>query len=419
MKKKITSIIVSFIVCLSFINAQIEIHYDFIKSAFVDAKGEITSIKKIINDDDQILLFIEDINLNLYTVTITSESKNYFLTQPSNFPLVLDNSIAESVPESAAGKQSTDDLKFIAAYNSYVESYNNLQVAKSLYKQLEDLLNSTTQYGGNDGIKQRSQLLQSQYTDYFTRPGQNGLTTDCTNKYREAIQIYTDLADKSKVGELKKILDNYNENFISSKFDEIFNNIMSLVNKINDVHNFKVSEVFNANGDDFVIKVVIKAKNDNTLIKEIIIPFFVRKFKVDFSSGIVGSFRVGDRSYSLDSVQQGFQIRENAINSKVKPSICAFMHAYYKFNKYINLGISIGATLSDFENAGFYLGGSILLGKSQRIVLTGGATVQKIDYINGKYHVGEILPSKEVDDLVAKSYRWGGFFAITYNITTN
>jgi hypothetical protein len=59
-----------------------------------------------------------------------------------------------------------------------------------------------------------------------------------------------------------------------------------------------------------------------------------------------------------------------------------------------------------------------MLGKSELFMISGGAAFKPIDYLKGKYEVGESYNKNRVDDqLSTKTIRSGAFVSFTYNLT--
>lgn len=187
------------------------------------------------------------------------------------------------------------------------------------------------------------------------------------------------------------------------------------------------------NTDEMIYKVQIK-KLKNVFCPNEISSFNVEAIvtggvKVDFSTGGVvniGRTKFFDQTYRKDPYYKkdgtlssdSITIVRNRNNNVVIPSIGAFMNIYSRAMTNLNLGGIFGASVGTDQRLYWHLGGSVIIGKSDRWILSGGVSMAKADVLNGKYTEGQILPAKEfpAEISIEKATRLGGFFSLTWNL---
>ena len=183
--------------------------------------------------------------------------------------------------------------------------------------------------------------------------------------------------------------------------------------------------------DELLFDITITPKPDANCPSEILhLPIKVRSvggFKIDFSSGLFLNFGKKDffnQSYRLDTVENNpdvYQIVKNENRNKVIPSIGALLHGYIRTGGDIQPAVSIGLSLSAGETArlNYHFGGSVIIGKEQRIIASVGWSLVQSTILDGKYKEGQTISKTDAPDVVPVSpyYRWGSFFSLTYNLT--
>jgi hypothetical protein len=65
------------------------------------------------------------------------------------------------------------------------------------------------------------------------------------------------------------------------------------------------------------------------------------------------------------------------------------------------------------------LGGSLIIGRADRFIVTTGITLRQIDFINGKYNLDTDILTTSISesDLAIKTMRVGYFIGVSYNLT--
>ncbi len=150
--------------------------------------------------------------------------------------------------------------------------------------------------------------------------------------------------------------------------------------------------------------------------------------KVDFSVGPTISFgnhAKDQRFFFRETTKTDTSVlerREN--NNSISPGIAAMMHVCTRLPKNVAIGgmFGVGAgfqTVSD-ANLSLYFGGTIVLGKSQKVMLSGGLSFLKLDRLKTQqFSEGTEYDIKKVkiEEVTEKVLQQSFFFSISYNIS--
>ncbi|MGA0558747.1 hypothetical protein ACO2Q8_18965 [Larkinella sp. VNQ87] len=206
-----------------------------------------------------------------------------------------------------------------------------------------------------------------------------------------------------------------------------------LQNALLDPKNFSViSPAIQAEGDYLAFTISIEPDQTNALLpheasKEVNVEIPVRKgWKADFSVG--SNFSVGyearDERYYLKPTSDGKGALTRGANSNfLRPGVAAMLHAYQRTGKSYAAGIMMGVGAGFKEEnaltAAYYLGGSLVLGKTERLMINGGVSFLQVNRLKAGYIRGDDYPidSTKIDDLTEKVLRPSLFLGISYNIT--
>ncbi|MEP1095338.1 MAG: hypothetical protein ABJG78_09530 [Cyclobacteriaceae bacterium] len=150
-------------------------------------------------------------------------------------------------------------------------------------------------------------------------------------------------------------------------------------------------------------------------------------FKIDGSSGLFYS-SLTDHVFSTvtDSVsmiapdgtvsyRSGNRIvRQNS--STGDPGIAGLVHFYSRLGKSLNLAFSMGAgfTFESTPKPRYLLGGSLLIGRNERISLSGGAAFGQVTRLKKEFETPDLY--KDVTTITTEKWNKGYFFSLTYNI---
>lgn len=146
-------------------------------------------------------------------------------------------------------------------------------------------------------------------------------------------------------------------------------------------------------------------------------------WKVDFSAGL---FLNGGSSDFLGNEFQYNAVTDSTVSIQRKDggggsllSVGAFMHIYRRSGTNFNLAISPGlSTTTSFDGLNFHLGGSAIIGRQERLVLTLGATAREVKVLDTHYREDVPYMKSDLPDsppTVKVFPKFGWFISLTYN----
>jgi hypothetical protein len=148
-------------------------------------------------------------------------------------------------------------------------------------------------------------------------------------------------------------------------------------------------------------------------------------WKYDVSPGFVVDIGLKDPSYYFDKTTDPtattVYVRENGDNGNASPAIAAFLNGYLRTSATIKVGGSFGLGVSANGRFRMYFGPSLIIGRKERVVITGGASFGAISRLADGYEVGDAflnnssLPTEV--PMVLDQYKLGGYVGIGFNLT--
>ena len=148
---------------------------------------------------------------------------------------------------------------------------------------------------------------------------------------------------------------------------------LGIINNLKTIY-FPPTKIENYDFTAFMI--FVKNKEKNIITDNFNIPFSNYKgFKLDFSTGFIfnGLQTHNYKILALDNDNVVIKQEENGFSFNT--GIALLVHAYARARKGVNYGITTGLSFNlNNQNLNYVLGGSILLGKDQRFIVSCGAT---------------------------------------------
>jgi hypothetical protein len=149
--------------------------------------------------------------------------------------------------------------------------------------------------------------------------------------------------------------------------------------------------------------------------------------RYDFSTGLVFGFGINDYSFTTENVTVGTdnmsRIIEKKNTNEYLPSIGAMLHVSLRSHRLVSFGLTVGASISttELDLNSLYPGLSILIGKTEKIIITAGPALKKINYLKSDYEIGKLYPAGTLPATLETepTYRQGWFVGLTYNLTNN
>lgn len=147
--------------------------------------------------------------------------------------------------------------------------------------------------------------------------------------------------------------------------------------------------------------------------------------KFDISSGFVLDYGLVDPSYYFDKTTDPtgakVYVREGGNSGKVNPSLAVFLNGYKRTSTNFKLGGALGVGLSNNARFRLYAGPSLIVGRKERIVLSGGLSFGAISRLADGYETDmefENTPNLPNDvPTVLDHYRFGLYFGVGFNLT--
>lgn len=223
--------------------------------------------------------------------------------------------------------------------------------------------------------------------------------------------------------------------------DATVNEIVKLIKKIQSYRRFAFPpiQIQNADLTEFNFEVF---KNKNKIFTPKYYFFNKGGFKIDFSSGIFASGLVNDvfstksfqtfdttRVYKVVYDRNGVASRKDSItgfsnvtkqkiiqgnSGEFNIGLGVLLHAYSRWWKRINLGASVGGIIDNQSKVRYLAGGSLLLGREQRLIFTYGCAFGQIAKLADGSNIGDVITSSNVPTKDVWDRGW--FFSVTYNL---
>ncbi|MGG9962060.1 hypothetical protein [Ferruginibacter sp. SUN106] len=173
---------------------------------------------------------------------------------------------------------------------------------------------------------------------------------------------------------------------------------------------------------------LVKAKEINT--------YPVGGFKVDISSGLYYSPELANEDYSIradsnvvksstgadSTTRRGNKLYRENSEKKGEFGFASYLHFYPKISPDFNVSATIGAGVNFKEKPQirYFLGASVLLGRENRLAITGGWIFGNVNQLSNQYDSiskhDYWLPGSETSVTYKKSFVSKPFIGISYNI---
>lgn len=226
------------------------------------------------------------------------------------------------------------------------------------------------------------------------------------------------------------------EQIEEEEFLLLYKDVKYLSDELNNEKNFTVTAPPVQMADDLVNYVVsITPINTNTLA-----PYNSKmefSFDIPSNSGLEVDFSVGptvslgknakDEKYFLESSTTTIGnsiLRQRDNNNSGTPGLAAIMHFYDRVANETAIGglfgVGAGFQTIDDVDLSFYIGGTVVLGKKQKVMLNAGLSFLRVDRIKDKeYVVGNEYTTLnfDVNNVVEKVFKSSFFISLSYNIT--
>lgn len=142
--------------------------------------------------------------------------------------------------------------------------------------------------------------------------------------------------------------------------------------------------------------------------------------KIDYSVGPVLKFISDDKFYlSGDTLKQRDKVK---FAGTVTPGIASMMHVYKRTCGYAAIGGMFGIN-ADFNeltdvNLGFLFGGSVILGRSQKVIISSGVSYSNVNRLKtNEYSVGRVYKDVKIESVTERVLRPSFFVSFSLAIS--
>lgn len=147
--------------------------------------------------------------------------------------------------------------------------------------------------------------------------------------------------------------------------------------------------------------------------------------KFDISSGFVLDYGLVDPSFYYDRTSdptgEKVYVRKNGDGGNVNPAIAIFFNGYKRTSTNFKLGGALGAGLSNNARFRLYAGPSLIVGRKERVIISGGISFGAVSRLADGYTENmelEDSPSLPTSvPTVLDRYKMGLYFGVGFNLT--
>lgn len=296
------------------------------------------------------------------------------------------------------------------------------------YQNEDAFINTKQSLATLASLKNKLNIIEAQHivADYLSIQLKEVLSDTLINKKNRAVlSAYQGYLDTT-IARLKT----------EDKFKQINAAISALLSMAHEEFFTFISAPFIPFGDMVTFKVIIESADSASLTidnrKTFELPIFTKhRFRFDFSTGLSFVGGLSNHVYrttpyltdanTLESTDS-LRVQENPRNEKLKPIVCAFIHGGFDIGKQWKPLITLGASLNteNFDISTIVLGMGAMLGRADRLIISGGLAFKKTSVIDPKYQVGKAykkanFANQEVP--VLDQFKTGWFFSVSYNLT--
>jgi hypothetical protein len=145
--------------------------------------------------------------------------------------------------------------------------------------------------------------------------------------------------------------------------------------------------------------------------------------RVDFSAGLAASYFENATAYEFGIDGKGATILSEKNNNIVAPALVGLVTMSYRQAGSLAVGASAGlgidATNGKVQLSNFFIGPTLLFGKSDRLFVTAGLSFRNVQQLKSGYTIGEVITggADDIDNYLSDKYAVGSFISLTYNLT--
>lgn len=147
--------------------------------------------------------------------------------------------------------------------------------------------------------------------------------------------------------------------------------------------------------------------------------------EIDVTGGIEVKAGIGFNFGQFAKPSKEYFLRDNTIQASDSknylPTLTSFIHIFAYNPKPVSLAGSFGIGVpigggGSLQSLSFFLGPSLIFGKSQRMVFNTGIMIGKVDRLSNGYNVGDEFISPVDNPPLKNAYELGYFFGVSFNL---
>lgn len=305
-----------------------------------------------------------------------------------------------------------------------IEQYSQLQKIKTDMASLQKL-SVSPDLNGNNVLEKRANWVNGVLLGFGNSDATAQLLIHYETilaKWEEKLKGYTDLSDDEKDPVEKAKIEFLAEKVEQSDFPQLVTDLLTLYDwLVPSSFTFESDPIYpEENADEVEVNISIEPRPgiDNTLWKKRqfthILPI-KGGWKLDFSSGITG-LAMPEQSYIMVAVPDTQLVTLKVEKSdKLNFGLSALLHAHYRSAGYFTGGVSVGVAVGQDQGTRYLVGGSLFIGRKERMVATAGIAFGKVNKLSNSQTVDTQYPLGTAVETVSR-YRVGGFLGISYNL---
>lgn len=373
---------------------------------------------------------VTNVNPFLYDIAIEGKS----LTFNDQAPAGLTTTLIKSLEVPGADENSAADVSMTPQMVPHVrdqgeegvapakvdnanKAYENIRAQQQALIELEAIAQNKNLSTGNLA-QAKDNWLKRNYpgADAQTLQKEVQKAVECWDAcYQDAQNSLRDPVQLKALAEMQTALVKADYQALPTKISTLYNQLSPA-----SFEHYSIPFIPTDNADELVIHIKISPKKSaEATVGETVTEYpctlrVAGGLKVDFSAGVGLAF-MPDAAYVLKDLDTALQvIREPASSPNI--GALALVHFSYQTGASLTGGLSAGVMYDDSKRLRYLLGASVLIGRRQRIAISGGVAVGKVQLLSNTQQEDQLLPLDSELKYVER-FRTGGFISLSYNLS--
>ncbi len=190
-------------------------------------------------------------------------------------------------------------------------------------------------------------------------------------------------------------------------------------------HPFEYNFMTQGQDDEMDLKIQLFQKDSTGEVKVGALPIKERKINVAVAGGIKINASVGLGFSQYFKTPQLYFVQQDTIRSEdgdqFLPMVTTMLHFYPQTIGSVSAGGAFGVGFpitGENKSLAFFLGPTLIFGKQQRIILSGGMMGGQVKRLSKGFKAGDYFPDSGGDIPTKNAYDLGYFLSITFNLNS-